>query len=236
MAFPFFYLIYYRIKFETLKLLTKKLKTIKTAKILIKGDVKSDKIKRVWICLHGYGQLAEIFIRNFSFLNEEENIVIVPEALNRFYLNGFSGKVGASWMTKEEREDEIEDQKIYLDNIIQLIKEDKYFSSAEKNVLGFSQGTATAIRWILRSEFIPNNLILWGGTITNHYDLNGIKDISNKTRLTICIGDDDEFISEDKISESKNLLDENEIKHQFILYEGNHKIYKDVLEKIYCEG
>ncbi len=134
-------------------MLLHKIKTEKTAKIAVKGNLDSNKIKSVIIALHGYGQLAEYFIRNFNFLDENNFIVIVPEALNRFYLNGFSGNVGASWMTKIQREDEINDQVTYLNNIIQLYKNETWFKSSKKIVFGFSQGTAAAVRWLVNSDF-----------------------------------------------------------------------------------
>lgn len=216
-------------------MITRKIKTLKTAKIIVKGNLESQKISRFIILLHGYGQLAEIFIRNFSVLDEQENVLIVPEALNRFYLEGFSGKVGANWMTKLEREDEIGDQIEYLNNIVQLYKNESWFRSAEKVVFGFSQGTATAVRWILNSDFNPNQLILWGGAFPNDVDFIKSSEISKNCKITICIGDEDEFISEKRLKENEKLLDENEIRHELILYKGKHKIYKEVLKEIFNE-
>ncbi len=210
----------------------RKIKIVKTAKILIDGNTNSSKLSKLIIALHGYGELAENFIRNFSFLDFEENMIIAPEALNRFYLKGFHGKVGATWMTKEERDDEILDQTLYLNNIIQMFKDDSFYKSTEKIVFGFSQGTATAVRWILNSEFIPNKLILWGGSIPNDCDLIKISEISKKCKIFICIGDEDEFISSERIDQEKTFLNENRIKHNLVLYKGKHKIYQSVLENI----
>ena len=33
---------------------------------------------------------------------------MAPEGLSRFYLEGFSGKVGATWMTREDRLNDID--------------------------------------------------------------------------------------------------------------------------------
>ena len=63
----------------------------------------------IWIVCHGYGQLASFFIRKFQDLDAPNRFIIAPEGFNKFYLNGYSGRVGASWMTKENREDEIEE-------------------------------------------------------------------------------------------------------------------------------
>jgi hypothetical protein len=60
-------------------------------------------IKKVWIVLHGYAMLSEFFIKKFENLNDGSTLIIAPEALNRFYIDGTYNRVGASWMTKEER-------------------------------------------------------------------------------------------------------------------------------------
>ena len=60
-----------------------------------------------WYVLHGYGQLARYFIKKFTKLPAKGIHVTAPEGLHRFYLEGSSGRVGASWMTKEDRETDI---------------------------------------------------------------------------------------------------------------------------------
>jgi hypothetical protein len=62
--------------------------TQKTARVFTYGQL-TEKTKLVWIVTHGYGFLAEFFIKKFEELNPDENFVIVPEALNRFYLKEY---------------------------------------------------------------------------------------------------------------------------------------------------
>ena len=108
--------------------------------------------------LHGYGQLAKFFIRKFNAL-ADDYLIVAPEGMHRFYLNGSSGKVGASWMTKEAREIDIKD------NIDWLNALDKKISSKhqinERILLGFSQGGATAIRWKMNSQLVFDKTIIW---------------------------------------------------------------------------
>src|SRR4051812_7128633 len=94
--------------------------TPKTARVFTHGHI-SEKTKLVWIVAHGYGFLAEFFIEKFEELDPEEHFVIVPEALNRFYLKDMSGRAGASWMTTEDRENEIKDYISYLDNVYETL-------------------------------------------------------------------------------------------------------------------
>ena len=78
--------------------------------------------KNVLYVLHGYGQLSRFFIRKFSALQERYTIV-APEGMHRFYLEGSSGRVGASWMTKEDRLTDINDIMSFLNEVDQVISQ-----------------------------------------------------------------------------------------------------------------
>jgi predicted esterase len=117
-----------------------------------------------WIVLHGYQQLARRFLRRFEPLADGTRRVVAPEALSRFYTDqapgrhGPSSEVGASWMTREEREVEIADYVRYLDQLAQEVVS----PGTRLTVLGFSQGVATAARWSVLGRTRPQRLVLWG--------------------------------------------------------------------------
>ena len=111
-----------------------------------------------WVVLHGYGQLAEFFVRKFGAIASEHRMIIAPEGLSRFYTQGFSGRVGASWMTREMRSEEIEDYLAYLDRVY-----DEIPPEAQVYLLGFSQGAATAARWFYSGRRKLKGLVLWCG-------------------------------------------------------------------------
>ena len=81
--------------------------------------------------------------------------IVAPEALSRFYDGDMQArmhrdaKVGASWMTREDRLSEIADYIAYLDAVHESIL--ARLGGARRlpvTVLGFSQGGATAARWV----------------------------------------------------------------------------------------
>ncbi|RZK92309.1 MAG: phospholipase, partial [Hymenobacter sp.] len=77
--------------------------------------------RQLWLVAHGYGQLAEYFMRHFNSvhgLDPTGTVIVAPEALSRFYISGTSGRVGASWMTTADRLVEIADQAAYLDALL----------------------------------------------------------------------------------------------------------------------
>jgi len=210
---------------------SKRIAISKTARYHIMGEP-SEKINSVWIVLHGYGQLAEEFIGYFKTLNNESTLVVAPEALNRFYLKGFGGKIGATWMTKEDRENEIKDYVNYLDSVYDDVIKLGLLSKARITVLGFSQGTAAACRWILKDNSKIDRLILWGGGIPQDVDLLSVKKFFNSIDLTIVLGDKDEFISEEQLMKEIKRLNEIKLNHKIYRFNGKHEIKAGVLRQL----
>lgn len=185
--------------------------------------------KKIWFVCHGYGQLAEYFIRKFYIFNPDENFVIVPEALHRFYLNGHSGRVGASWMTKEDRLTDIENYIQFLDCVYtENIKKTK----AKIILLGFSQGAATASRWAAMGKSKIDKLILWAGVFPPDLPFENCLNKINQLNPLLVIGDKDEFISAEEMQEKIKWLDSEKINYQLHTFEGKHDIDGNVLIEI----
>ncbi|MFA5803054.1 MAG: dienelactone hydrolase family protein [Melioribacteraceae bacterium] len=210
---------------------SKRIAISKTARYYIMGKP-SAKINSVWFVLHGYGQLAEDFIKIFEPIKNETTLIIAPEALNKFYIKGFSGKVGSAWMTKEDRENEIKDYVNYLDSVYEDVIKFGLLSKTKITVLGFSQGTAAACRWISKGKSKVDRLILWGGSVPPDVELLSSKDLLNSINLTIIVGDKDEFISAEQIENEEQRLRKNDIKHSLVIFDGKHAIQKETLLKI----
>lgn len=202
-------------------------KTTKTARLFVNGSIKNE-TKEIVIVFHGYAQLAKYFIKNFDSIRNNERAIIAPEGLSKFYWNGMNGRVVASWMTKEDRENEIEDQKNYLDQVFSLIK--SHNQKAKITVLGFSQGTATLCRWLAASEPKIDRIILWAGGIPE--DVLKSNYIKNK-KMEIVIGDKDEYISSNKIKTIENRLIENQFSFNIIKFPGNHSIKKEKINDLF---
>src|SRR6187551_115623 len=164
--------------------------------------------KQLWFVIHGYGQLAEYFIRKFKILEEHNICVIAPEGLAHFYLEDVASRaqsgnnrVGASWMTKENRLMDIENYVEYLNSIYQ--KEAATMTSIPVTVLGFSQGAATVSRWISTGKINFQRLILWAGVFPPDIDFNTTKGILRGKKTYMVYGKNDPFINDERISEMK---------------------------------
>jgi len=188
--------------------------------------------KTIWFAMHGYGNLASDFADKFKDIVNENTIVIVPEALNKFYVKGFYGKVGASWMTKNGRESEIKDYLGFLNNVYYQEVSKIFKPDLKINLFGFSQGTATASRWALQNRVKFDKLILWGGSLPGDVDYKKARITFTSTELTIVMGKSDEFITEEIISGELNILDENKISYLIKKYDGKHDIQNDILKEL----
>lgn len=199
----------------------------KTARICFEGEL-NENTEEVWMVIHGYGQLATYFIKHFTNLLNNHNVIVAPEALSRFYLDGNYGRVGATWMTKEERLDDIKDYTSYLSQVYDYVVSRIGHSKFKFVVLGFSQGTATACRWVAENVSKTDVLICWAGFIPP--DLNLENDTSfSGIKTYVVTGDKDQYVTAESIKKFEEIIDKlkiHPIKRQF---DGGHEINSSAL-------
>jgi predicted esterase len=184
--------------------------------------------KKIWYVLHGQGQLAYYFSKKFESLVNDETCVIVPEGLSKYYLDGFYGKVGASWMTKDERQLDIDNYLMYL----QSCREEIGDQFEEINVLGFSQGAATASRWVMQTDMKPTRLILWAGIFPPDLPFNlGSEKLSN-TEVIQVYGTNDPYLTPEKIEEQTVLQQKLGVQVEVKTFDGGHEIDQNTLASL----
>ena len=187
----------------------------------------SKAIKTVWIVCHGYGQLAKNFIRRFDTVMNEQTLVIAPEGLSKFYLGGVTdNQVGATWMTREDRLNEIADYANYLDTLLDHIK-NQVDENAQIILFGFSQGVATIMRWLQASYPEINEIILYGGAIPEDIDYD--QAYFDKRAKLILLGDQDMYLTPNRVKLFKELVKNKGLSFDWAEYEGEHRIYREVL-------
>lgn len=181
--------------------------------------------------MHGYGQLAEFFVRKFKAFFTPERLFIAPEGTNYNYLEGFQGRVGANWMTKHERETAIANNHRLLDKLIGSFLE-KYPKRPKIHVLGFSQGAATATRWASHWTEKIDSLVLWAGGFALDMDIEEAKNSFAKTELILALGNKDDLISSDSIQRQEELISRLGRNIQRYTYDGGHELNPTLLEII----
>ncbi len=195
-------------------------------------------ITDVWFACHGYGQLAADFVREFAPIAAPERLIVVPEALSRFYVTsaeGFHGPdtpVGATWMTREDRDEEITDYVAYLDALY-----DETFRTVDRErvavtVLGFSQGGATANRWLTRGRARADRLIMWGCLLASDSDLGHAATFFRDVTLEIVYGTRDKFADTGMIADYEKLLSGNNIPYRLTTFDGGHRMDRETLRSL----
>lgn len=193
----------------------------------------------LWIVCHGYGQLAERFLRQFAPLDDGTRLIVAPEALSRFYLDPIPvrrrdavPRVGATWMTREARASEIGDYVNYLEQVAVEVRRGLGGAAPRIVVLGFSQGAATVSRWMATSELRADHLVLWGGTIPPELDLAAWSARLHDASVTLVAGATDEMVPPSVMVAEAERLSAAGVAFELLRHPGGHAIEAEALQRL----
>ncbi len=209
----------------------------RTARYFTLGNL-TDQTRNVWFCLHGFGQLAQYFANKFTDLDDGQTLIVVPEGLSRLYLNGDYKRVGASWLTREDKPHEIRDFIAYLNDLYDRVLTNRDQSTGPSSplhltLLGFSQGAATACRWLNAGHVRADRLILWAGFFPN-----GLGDVIDTNKLTsvethYVYGRQDEYMAQMADTNSYLRRMQTEVPGlTMTAYDGGHRVEPAVLQRL----
>lgn len=213
------------------------IRVIRTARFYTLGGG-SFSPRDIWFVLHGYGQLAGEFIRFFGDLANDDTLVVAPEALSRFYVanpaqaSAKERRVGATWMTREDREAEIDDYVDYLDALHEEVAAAAVREGARVNVIGFSQGGATATRWAANGRADVARLVLWGGLLPTEIDLSRGAAAIRGARLTLVAGTRDHYVTPDALAAERVRLDAAGVSYDVLSFDGGHVVSRSVFPQL----
>jgi predicted esterase len=191
----------------------------------------------LWIACHGYRQLARYFARQVAPLAEvEKTAVLVPEALNRFYLgdpdglHGAESRVGGTWMTREDRTAEITDYVEYLERLRQ------HAAGADAkpslHALGFSQGAATAARWAVLGRERPRTLVLWGALLPSDVEEARHRQRLREIRIVVVAGARDRALSPARAQAAVDGYREGGLTAALRTHPGSHRVDDGLLREL----
>jgi len=188
------------------------------------------RLDEVWFLFHGYGQLASEFLGYARALAREGRLLVVPEALSRFYHEDHK-RIGASWMTREDRLEEIDDYVRYLDLLHDRVFENLRRSEMRLRVLGYSQGVATAARWAARGKADIDHLVIWGSPLPHDLDDADMTRLG-LMRVTLVGGSRDPFLTDTHLQEQSSLLSRHRVAFDVKRFEGGHRLDDDTLRAL----
>jgi len=189
--------------------------------------------KQIWFVLHGYGQLAGHFIRKFNILLQHDICIVAPEGLSRFYVDTLqssgrnSDRVGATWMTKDNRLADIENYVLFLNTLYARYMESS--PAIPVTVLGFSQGAATASRWVIDHKIKFERLVLWSGIFPPDMNFEAGREILAGKKTLIVYGKSDPYLNDNRFAEMEAIAAKLNITPQLISFDGAHEIIEETL-------
>lgn len=190
----------------------------------------TDETKNVWIVFHGIGYLSKYFLKYFDELNPVDNYIIAPQAPSKYYLNSSYKHVGASWLTKENTETEINNNLNYLDEILKV---ETMLSIRNLIIFGYSQGVSMAARWVAQRKIECNHLVLYAGGIPNELNENDFTHLGNNTQITIIVGNQDEYLTKERLSiereKTQTIFNGRAKEH---IFNGGHIIKKELINSL----
>jgi predicted esterase len=138
-------------------------------------------------------------------------------------------------MTKDDREFEIEDYCNYLQTVYE-----HYLSivpdNCKKVLLGFSQGGATAMRWlVLNKPEKIDALQLWGCDIPADLDYKSAQEYLSDKKIYWIYGLNDPYINAERAEQLKKRFYQFELSPKIIQFEGAHEIDRKILGSLDLE-
>ena len=188
--------------------------------------------KHIWIVCHGYGQLAEHFVKRFDVFDPKEHFIVAPQGLSKFYIERFRN-VGASWMTKEDRATDLENQRAYFKAIYNYLFSDINLEDYKVHLFGFSQGGSAICRLAAYQKVAFDTLILWAGAFPAELTKDDFDFVKSSAQLKVVIGTDDEYYKPSKFQEEIKKAEEiTGLTHELFRFEGRHVVDREVLKSV----
>jgi len=195
----------------------------RTARYYTLGELKGN-TKDVWILIHGHKQLAGKFISVFNALAAEGSFLIAPEGLMRLYISGEYGDVGASWMTKEDRESDIKDYVGYLDKLyFEVIEPGAKKNNLKVTALGFSQGSATLSRWLSLGKAKVHKAVFWTGAVAHDIDYSKAENLK-QTEIHQVFASEDRYYDANFPEHQTEIFTKAGLKTSSHIFKGGHEI------------
>ncbi len=200
------------------------------ARVALLGD--ADGAREAWLILHGHGMLAQGILHWFRQAERPHRLLVAPEALSRFYTDVQGPRtVGASWLTREDRDNELADTMAYLDRAVALCVPPEL----PLEIHGFSQGVGIGARWAVHTARGIRRLVCWAGGFPEDVGGDALARVFGGRPVHMVIGETDTLVSPDRVeADAERLRQQGQpvALHRFV---GGHRIDDGVLAAFAAE-
>lgn len=210
----------------------------RTAVIASRGPEPGKSVRELWYVLHGQAMRAAQVLDMAKALDDGTRLVVAPEALNRHYVGPAVARdapVGATWMTRAEREADIRDIVAYLDAVHAHQRQQFGGATAPVTLLGFSQGGAAAVRWAALGAVRPARLVVWESSLPPEVDYRALMARQPGMRVTYVCGTRDKFITPKVLEAQHALLRDAGVPFDTVSFDGGHRLDDATLQALVAE-
>lgn len=173
---------------------------------------------------HGYAEAAEAQLDRLRAIPGAERwLAVAVQGLHRFYQRR-SNQVIAGWMTRQDRELAIADNRAYVDAVIDAVSRE--WPAAPAVVFaGFSQGVAMAFRAAAASIRPVSGVIAVGGDVPPEIEPAALALVRS---ALVCRGVRDEWHTQAVFDADVGRLRANGVDVRPLVFEGGHEWSADV--------
>jgi len=182
------------------------------------------------IVLHGFGQRAEEFIKVFEKLPAQGILVAAPQGPHQFYPKFPAREVGFSWLTRYERDQSVADFIGYMQQFVELLKNEHAADLTRLYVLGFSQGVSMAYRFWVQQAAPVRGIIAVSSDLPP--EVADRLSFTPATNVLLVHGREDQMVSIQKAREAETILRAHAIPVELLEFDGGHYVPALAVERI----
>jgi predicted esterase len=182
------------------------------------------------IVLHGFGQRAEEFVKVFESLPSHGILVAAPQGPHQFYPKFPEREVGFSWLTRYERDQSVADFISYMQQFVELLKNEHAADLTRLYVLGFSQGVSMAYRFWAHQAAPVRGIIAISSDLPP--DVAERLSFTRPTNVLLVHGREDQMVSINKSREAETILRAHSIPVELLEFDGGHYVPSSAIERV----
>jgi predicted esterase len=182
------------------------------------------------LALHGWGQNARRFLRDFRCLKDEPLFIAAPQGPHQFYLDTPDRKVGFNWLTRYDKASAIRDTNAYLARLLEHLQDECPYDPQRIYLMGFSQGVSMAWRFAVSGLVKPAGMVACCADLAS--DVAARLPETQPFPVYLAYGKEDPLVPADKMDEAIHALRDAGFPCKQDIFDGGHELPEPLLERV----